>query len=182
MTIRKKMILILLACTTIPMFLVGVLGYYHARKTLESLRIEELKSIADLKVKRIEDFFAEHQKHLSIAQQRPTLIKYTAILAEFSGDLSSPIYADIRDELDQALKIYLPVYDFKNVILINPEGRVVYALDRSSAPGRFGASLAKLWGESFNEDKTRIQYSNVFKNTVAAGRITAPASFKAGNY
>jgi hypothetical protein len=54
MTIRKKMILILLASTTIPMFVVGVLGYFHARKTLESVRMEELKSIADLKVKRIE--------------------------------------------------------------------------------------------------------------------------------
>ena len=138
MTIRKKMILILLACTTIPMFLVGLLGYYHARETLESLRIEELKSIADLKAKRIEDFFAEHQKHLSIAQQRPTLIKYTAILAEFSGDLSNPIYAEIRDELDRALKIYLPVYDFINVILTNSEGRIVYALNRSSVPDRFG--------------------------------------------
>ena len=172
MTIRKKMILILLACTTIPMYLVGVLGYYHARKTLESLRIEELKSIADLKAKRIEDFFAEHQKHLSIAQQRPTLIKYTAILTEFSGDLSSPIYADIRDELDRALKIYLPVYDFINVILTNSEGRIVYALNRSSVGGRFGSSLTNLWGESFNADKTKLHYSSIFKNTAAAGKFS----------
>ena len=117
MTIRKKMILILLLCTTIPMFVVGVLGYYHARRTLESLRMEQLESIADLKVKRIEDFFAEHQKHLSIAQQRPTLIKYTAILAELSGGVSNPTYANIRDELDRALQIYLPVYNFMNVII-----------------------------------------------------------------
>ena len=48
MTIRKKMILILLACTIIPMCFVGILGYFHARKTLESLRMEELESIATL--------------------------------------------------------------------------------------------------------------------------------------
>jgi len=172
MTIRKKMILILLVCTTIPMFLVGLLGYVHARKTLESLRMEELRSIADLKAKRIEDFFAEHQKHLSIAQRRPTLIKYTAILADFSGDPSNPIYAEIRDELDRALKIYLPVYNFMNVILTNSEGRIVYALNRSSALGRFGSSLADFWGESFNENKTRLQYSSVFKNTAAAGKFS----------
>ena len=172
MTIRKKMILILLASTIIPLFFVGMLGYYHARTTLESLRMEQLKSIADLRLKRIEDFFAEHQKHLSIAQQRPTLIKYTAILAEFSGDLSSPIYADIRDELDRALKIYLPVYDFINVILTNSEGRIVYALNRSSVPGRFGSSLTNLWGESFNADKTKLHYSSIFKNTAAAGKFS----------
>ena len=172
MTIRKKMILMLMVCTTIPMFLVGLLGYYHARTTLESLRMEELKSIADLRVKRIEDFFAEHQKHLSIAQQRPTLIKYTAILAEFSDDFSNPIYKDISDELDRALQVYLPVYDFINVILTNSEGRIVYALNRSSAQRQFGSSLADLWGESFNEDKTRIQYSRIFKNTAAAGKFS----------
>lgn len=51
MTIRKKMIVILLASAIFPLCFVGILGYYHARKTLESLRIEELKSIADLKAK-----------------------------------------------------------------------------------------------------------------------------------
>jgi hypothetical protein len=100
MTIRKKMTLILLACTIIPMCFVGVLGYYHARKTLESLRMEQLKSIADLKVKRIEDFFAEQKKHIMIAQQRPTLKKYASILQAFSGDFSNPVYKTIRDELD----------------------------------------------------------------------------------
>ncbi|MGD8286854.1 MAG: hypothetical protein PVG08_22245, partial [Desulfobacterales bacterium] len=108
MTIRMKMILLLLACTIIPMCFVGILGYYHAKKTLESLRIEELKSIADLKAKRIEDFFAEHQKHIAIAQQRPTIIKHTALLAEVSDDFSNPIYADIIAELDRALKMYRP--------------------------------------------------------------------------
>ena len=75
MTIRKKMILILLACTIVPMCFVGLLGYFHARKTLETLRMEELISIADLKVKTIEDFFADQKRHIRIAQERPTLKK-----------------------------------------------------------------------------------------------------------
>jgi len=132
MTIRKKMILILLACTIIPMCFVGMLGYYHARETLESLRIEELKSIADLKVKRIEDFFSEQKKHIMIAQHRPTLKKYISILADFSGEFSSPVYEAIRDELDQALVIYQPEYHYNNILLTNPEGKIVYVLDRSS--------------------------------------------------
>jgi len=172
MTIRKKMIVILLASAIFPLCFVGILGYYHARKTLESLRIEELKSIADLKAKRIEDFFAEHKKHIAIARQRPTLIKYSAILSDFSGDLTDPINADIRDELDRALKIYLPVYDFINVIMANPEGKIVYVLNRSSARLQFGSSLTDLWGESFHWDKTKIQYSSVFKNTVTAGKFS----------
>ena len=112
MTIRKKMILILLACTIVPMFFVGMLGYYHARKTLESLRMEELKSIADLKVQRIKDFYDDQKRHIMIAQQRPTLKKYASKLATFSDNFSGTAYETIRDEQDQALKIYQPVYGF----------------------------------------------------------------------
>jgi PAS domain S-box-containing protein len=169
MTIRKKMILILSACTIIPMCFVGMLGYYHARKTLESLRMEQLKSIADLKVNRIGDFFTEQKKHIMIAQQRPTLKKYTSILAEFSGDFSSPVYKTIRDELDRALTTYQPVYNYKNVLLTNPEGRIVYLLSRPSASLHLGHYLPDFLGRSLNEGKNEIHFSVIFakKNKIA---------------
>ncbi|MGD8521217.1 MAG: cache domain-containing protein [Desulfobacterales bacterium] len=172
MTIRKKMILILLACTIIPVCFVGVLGYYHARKTLQTLRMEELKSIADLKAKRIEDFFAEQKKHIMIAQQRPTLKKYTSMLAEFSGDFSSPVYGTIRDQLDRSLRIYQPVYDFKNVILANPEGKIVYVLDRSSTRGLLGHAIPELWGKSFADGQNGIRLSDIVASKIEAGRFS----------
>ncbi len=86
MTIRKKMILILLAATIIPLCLVGLLGYFNARRILETVRMENLKSIADLKAKRIEDFFAEIKNtSLSRNNVRPSK-KMPAMLAGFSGD------------------------------------------------------------------------------------------------
>jgi PAS domain S-box-containing protein len=172
MTIQKKMILILLACTIIPMCFVGMLGYYHARTTLESLRMEKLKSMADLKAKRIEDFYADQKKHIMIAQQRPTLKKYTAMLVEFSGDFSSPVYETIRDELDRSLRIYEPVYDFRNVILVNPEGRIVYVLDRSSAPELLGQTMPDLWGKSFVNGKNGIQLSDIFLSKIEPRRFS----------
>jgi PAS domain S-box-containing protein len=178
MTIRKKMILIVLACTIIPMCFVGVLGYFHARQTLEFLRMEQLKSIADLKIKRIEDFFDEQKKHIMIAQQRPTLKKYTSILAEIAGGFSGPFYETVRDELDRALTTYQPVYDYKNVLLTNPEGRIVYLLSRSSASPPLGHSLPDLLGRSFNAGKNEIQYASIFaeKNEVSklSMFLTAP--------
>jgi PAS domain S-box-containing protein len=172
MTIRKKLILILLACTIAPMCFVGLLGYFHARKTLETVRMEELKSIADLKARRIEDFFAEHQKHLTIARQRPVLVKHAAVLSEFTGEFSDLIYTDISAKLDRALQIYLPVYDFKDVILAKPEGKIVYVLNRSPARNQIGSSLKEIWGESFSAGQNRIQYSSVFKNTVATDEFS----------
>ncbi|MGD2187500.1 MAG: cache domain-containing protein, partial [Desulfobacterales bacterium] len=172
MTIRKKMILILLACTILPMGFVGILGYYHARNTLQSLRMEELRSIADLKAKRIEDFFADQKKHIMIAQRRPTLIKYTTILAEFSGDFSSPIYKTIRDELDRALTTYQPVYNYQNVLLINPKGAIVYILNRSSTSERLNHFLPHIWENTFDDIKNGIQLSEIFANEIEAGKFS----------
>jgi PAS domain S-box-containing protein len=172
LTIRKKMILILLTCTIIPMCFVGVLGYFHARKTLESLRMEELKSIADLKAKSIEDFFADQKRHIIVAQQRPTLKKYCSILAEFSGDFSSPVYETIRDELDQAIRIYEPVYNFRNVFLANPTGRIVYVLDRSLARELLGQNMPDLWEKSFTDGQDGIQLSDIFVSKIETGRFS----------
>jgi PAS domain S-box-containing protein len=172
MTIRKKMILILLSSTIIPLFLVGSLGYFHARRTLEAVRMEKLKSIADLKVKRIEDFFVDQKNHIIIAQQRPTLRKYAAILAEFSGDFSSPVYEAVRDQLDQAIRIYQPVYAFHNVYLTNAEGKIVYALDHTSAREMLGRSLKDLLGKSFSAGQNGIQISDIVASKITAGQFS----------
>jgi PAS domain S-box-containing protein len=172
MTIRKKMILILLTSTIIPLCFVGLLGFYHARDTLESLRIEELKSIADLKAKRIEDFFADQKKHISVAQQRPTLKKIAATLMEFEEDFSSPLYETIRGELDQAIRIYQPVYNFRNVILTNPAGKIVYVLNRSSAGQLLGQTLNDFWEKSLLDDENSIQFSDIFESKIETGRFS----------
>lgn len=172
MTIRKKMILILLASTIIPLFFVGMLGYYHARSTLESLRMEGLRSIAVLKAEQIEDFFSHHKKHITIAQQRPTLKKNAMLLAGLSGDFTSPAYETIKDELNKALKTYQPVYAFINIMLVNAEGRIVYVLNPSSAPELLGHSLPDLWGKSFNDKKDEIQFSDIFSDKFEANTLS----------
>jgi PAS domain S-box-containing protein len=168
MTIRKKMILILLGSTVIPLCVVAILGYYHARKTLESVRMEGLRSIAVLKAAQIEDFFNHHKKHILIAQQRPTLKKNAELLAGLSADFNSPVYGAIRDELDRALKTYQPVYDFINIMLVNPEGRIVYVLNPSAAPELLGRLLPDLWQGAVNDRESGIQFSDIFTDKFAA--------------
>ena len=168
MTIRKKMILVLLGSSVIPLCFVAILGYYHAKKTLESVRMEGLSSIAALKADQIEDFFIHHKKHITVAQQRPTLKKNAALLAGFFSDFTDPAYEAIRDELDQALKTYQPVYNFINIMLVNPQGRVVYVLNRSVVPNLLDRFLPDLWEGSVNDKVSGIQFSDIF-----AGKFVA---------
>jgi len=178
MTLRKKLILILSATAIGPMIFVGMLGYFSAKTALEDLRMEELKSITELKVKKIEDFFIDQEDHARIAQRRPTIKKYAARLSGFDVDFSSPVYVTIRDELDKALKMYPSVYDYANVMLANPQGEIVYVLNRFSKLEDMDRFLPDLWQEAFKKGKTGIYLSDLFRSRSHADQfsvyITAP--------
>lgn len=86
MSIRNKLILILIACSIVPMIFVGTLGFFDARNTLEKLQVAELTSITDLKVKMIVEFFADRKKELLVIQGNPDIERSAALLADFSGN------------------------------------------------------------------------------------------------
>jgi PAS domain S-box-containing protein len=185
MTLRKKLILITIAVAILPMIFIGTLGYYSAKTTLQNLRMQGLKSIADLKVKKIEDFFADQKNHIKIAQLRPNIKKYATLLAEYSCAYSSPDYAVIRDELDRTLKMYPSVYDYTNVMLANPKGKIVYVLNRVLALEEIDRFQPALWQEAFNKGKNKVYISDVFRSRDRAGQlsvyITAPVHNFDGN-
>jgi len=186
MTLRKKLILILSAVAICPMIFIGTLGYSSAKTALENLQMEELKFITDLKAKMIESSFSEQKNHVRIAQQRPTIKKSTAILSGLTVDFSSPVYETIRDELDWALKMYPPVYDYANVMLANPQGTIVYVLNRYSALENINHMLPELWQEAFKEGKKGVYLSEVFRSRSQAGKfsayITAPVHNSDGKF
>ena len=182
MTLRKKLILILSAVAICPMIFIGTLGYFSAKTTLEDLRMEELKSHTDLKAKMIDDFFNEQKNHIRIAQQRPTIKKYTSVLSGPAVDFSSPAYATIRDKLDRALKIYLPVYNYTNVMLANPKGRIVYALNRYSVLAEIDQILPEIWQEAFEEGKREVYLSGVFRSTGKDGQFSTYISAPVHNF
>jgi len=178
MTLKKKLILIIIAVAILPMTFIGTLGYYSAKMALQDLRMEELKSITDLKAKKIEEFFTEQKKHIAIAQLRPNIKKYASLLVGFSGDFSSPAYQTIRDELDRALKMYPSVYDYANVLLANQEGKIVYVLNRFSDLENIDRTLPAFWQEAFEKGKKEVYLSDVFRSRRRAGQfsvyLTAP--------
>ena len=182
MSIKNRLLFILLACSISPMIFVGTLGYFNAKKALENTRIEALKSITYHKAKKIEDFFSEQKKHIRIAQRRPNIKKYASILAGFSGDFSSPDYETIRDELDEALKMYPPVYDYANVMLANPKGKIVYVLNRYSALENMDNFRSEAWGKAFEAGKTEIYLSDVFKSRTQAGQFSVYISAPLNNF
>ena len=178
MSIKIRLLFILVACSIFPMIFVGTLGYFNAKKALENTRIEALKSITYHKAQKIEDFFSEQKKHIKIAQRRPNIKKYASMLAAYSGDFNGPDYETIRDELDGALKMYPPVYDYANVMLANSQGNIIYILNRHAALEDMDHILPELWQEAFKEGEKEVYLSDVFRSRRQTGQfsvyITAP--------
>jgi hypothetical protein len=134
--------------------------------------MEGLRSIAVLKAEQIEDFFNYHKNHILVAQQRPTLKKNAALLAGFSGDFNGPAYEAIRDELDEALKTYQPIYNFINIMLVDPEGRIVYMLNRTVAKVLLGHVLPDLWDGEVKDRENGIQFSDIFSGKFVASAFS----------
>jgi PAS domain S-box-containing protein len=183
MSIKNRILFILLACSILPMIFVGTLGYFNAKKAIENTRIEALKSITYHKAEKIEDFFTEQKKHIRVAQRRPNIKKFASMLAGFSGDFASPDYETIRDELDGALKMYPPIYDYANVMLANPQGKIVYVLNRNTAQLEDrGHILPELWQEAFNEGQKKVYLSDVFRSGRQAGQFSVYISAPVHNF
>ena len=81
----------------------------------------ELISITDLKVKMIAEFFADRKKDILVIQGNPDIEHSAALLTDFSGSHSDPIYRTIKDELDGVFKRFELVYNYLNVFLANSD-------------------------------------------------------------
>ena len=68
MPIKTKLILLFFAFTLIPLVLFGAIVFSHARNILQTVRMAQLDTIADLKKDKIEAFFQERQADVRSAQ------------------------------------------------------------------------------------------------------------------
>jgi len=184
MSIRNKLILILIACSIVPMIFVGTLGFFDARKTLEKLRVAELTSITDLKVKMIAEFFADRKKDILLIQGYPDIKRSATLLADFSGNHSDPIYRAIKDELDGVLKGFQLVYKYLNVLLANSDGEIVYVFDESGVLKYSGNHLPDPFRKAFEEGKDKVYFSDIFISPTVTDQfamlVTAPVKSLGG--
>ena len=149
MGITKRLILILVAFATVPTSFVGGLGYMHARKAIESVRMEGLNSIADLKAKKIRDFFARQATVAAAAEPTADMQRQVLDLVQDTaglGDTGETLIA--RNKGAQALFIHPLRHDAAGV-----SGRTVVFGDKQSQPIRYA-----LQGE--NGSGRSIDYRN----------------------
>lgn len=133
MSIHKKLVLVLLAFTVLPMTVVGLWGFVHARETLEQMRVEFLEGLADQKSRRLEDLFIDLKEDLHALSGHPEIRARAALLADPSVSAAPGAFQSIKAELDTLLQIKRRVNQYMNVILLDSPGRMIYSLRQTEA-------------------------------------------------
>ena len=160
--IQTKLTLIFSLLITASVLIISYIGFHIAKKTLRNVRIEELESIAHLKVEKIEKFFFERKGDIKTAQKYFNTKTNLPIVAQFANDRKNPAYLTAKKMLDEQLKSFQYVYGYSDVMLVSPEGKIVYVTNESCLETNLDQPLPGFNSKAFEEEKEEIYFSDVF--------------------
>ena len=162
MSIRNKLILILMTVAVAPMVFVGTLGYYSAKRALENAKTYALTSICDQQVKKIESFLEEINKETVSMQAYPGIENAVELLTKSPIDGPGGAGQPRMRELDTLLKTLQNTFDFTNVSIASSSGKIFYRLTESQSNGHVVNFLSNLASETKKPQAGGIRISDIF--------------------
>jgi len=185
-SLRNKLIVVLLTVSLGSIGIVGFLSFSNARNSLQNAKLNALESIADLKTQKIELFFQERMNNMKEAQDYFNIKTNLPIVSRLAGDRTSPEYIAVKKMLDGQLKTFQKAYDYADVMLVNPEGKIVYVTEETHEKNDLDQPLPDPTGKAFKEGKKKIYFSDIFKFSEKADNyemlVTAPAYGSDGKF
>ncbi len=167
MTIRVKLILVFLTITMIPVLVIGFIGSSVVRKSLMDSHIDALESIVDIKVDRIESFFRERKNDIKIIQDYYNIKTNLPIVDQFANDRTDPAYLKAKGMLDSQLKTLQEVSEYKDFMLLNPGGRVVYVTNETDAEVDLDSFQEGVGNHISESDNDEIRVSDIYTSNIA---------------
>jgi len=186
MSIRLRLTIIFLAFILVPSLFIGLLTFKNYRNSLESILLSKLQDIVAFKADKIETYFTGLKANIAVAQGYYNIKKNLPLMTRFAGRPEGPEFLAAKGMLDEQLRQMTPVLGLADIMLVDPQGKVVY----SSSPGHTAKDFLKLLPDpeqkTFREGKKRIYFSDIFPLKVSDGRlemlIAAPAHDLSGAF
>lgn len=164
MPIKRRLIILFLSVSIIPVMFIGFLNFSNAKDKLLTAKMERLQIIADLKVDKTEVFFDEIKNNMQVAQGYFNIKTNLPIVTKYSQDRLNPEYVQAKAMLDGQLRTWVKVKKgMLDLILVSPDGKVVYAANNTHVE-HLDAPLYDPESKAFEEGKKGIYLSDVFKN------------------
>ncbi len=162
-----------------PYSLSSALTFTNYKNSLEANRFSQLQDLTIFRADRIEAYFAGLKAHIEIAQGFYNIKKNLPVLTRLADDPDNPEFLAAKKMLDAQLQQMQSVSDLSDIMLVNPQGKVVYAI----RPGHYLKDMSKgidAEQKAFAEGKSRIYFSDVYFDKAEDNRfemlLTAPAS------
>jgi len=174
-----------LAIASIPLLLVSALTFTNYKKSLEANRFSQLQDLAVFRADSIEAYFTGLKGHIEVSQGFYNIKKNLPVLTRLADDPSNQEFIDAKKMLDAQLQQMRSVSDLSDIMLVNPQGRVVYA----NRPGHFLKDMSNgidAEKKAFAEGKSGIHFSDVYFDKAEDNRfemlLTAPATDFNGDF
>jgi PAS domain S-box-containing protein len=179
MSLKLKLIILFLSVALIPLLFVSTLTFHNYKKSLETTCLSNLQNTAAFKADKIETYFAGLKDDIEIAQGFYNIKENLPVLIRLANDPNNPQAAASRKILQSQLQHMQSVSDMTDIMLINPEGKIVYA----NKPGHVFKDMSKGFDaeqKAFTEGKDRVYFSDAYFDSAEDNRfemlVTAPAS------
>ena len=163
-TINSKIITMSLVISLVPIIFLTYLGYYKSSNYLKNYRLEQLETIADFKINVIESFYHKRKGDIASAQDFVNIKINFPVVTELADDRTNPVYIAVKHELDQQLRNFQDVYSYNDVMLVNIEGKIVYASNEVRKESSLDYPLPDPNGKAFEEGRKGVYFSDVFVN------------------
>jgi len=142
-TLGGKLLLWFLGLSLVPMLVLSIVSYRTASTSLREQIFSKLSAVSDIKKRQIEYYFFEIEKEIEILSKMPSLAsdlddlkkRLTLSGTDLSAFIISPEYDAIRNRMDGYLQQYRDIYGNADLLLVDKEGNIFYAIERKAELG-----------------------------------------------
>jgi PAS domain S-box-containing protein len=126
--IGSKITTLLLAVVLLSVFAISFLSYRLSKDSIEERYWESMQVMSSLKANQLESIFQQLEYNLSLIQESGRVIESLELANQSRSNDS--IYLSIAKRLDAYLYPIQEIYQYKNILLIDKEGKVIYRTNK----------------------------------------------------
>ncbi|WP_017733165.1 PAS domain S-box protein [Nafulsella turpanensis] len=157
-SIGNKITLLVLAVVLLSILAISFITYNFTKDSLKERYLAHLQTVNTLKTEQINNHFQQVAGNLQLMRQQASLIEPISLYNEYAATAADSILSVTEGRFAQALAPLLNAHGYHSLMVLNIQGRVLYASSGQQAGEMFhdpdGRTIAKSLQDTF--------FSNVF--------------------
>jgi len=162
MYLKKRLIVAFLVFAIIPALIIAIISLFIAQDTLRKTRIDQLESIADLKVDKINTFFNERTADLESVQHINAVRKYFALNGKTQNGEENNESDTVFNELNYELSAFRKAHGYAGIFLLNEKGKIVYIVSDRQSSSKIGEPLPDPGGKAFYYGRKGNYFTSIY--------------------